>query len=111
MSWECKNCGASYPEKPKTAEAPKDPDPIGLGKNVLIRTVTHYYTGKVVAITSRYITLSDAAWIADTGRFADAANGEVEFSEIEPYNDPINVFFGAMVDVSAYCRELPREQK
>lgn len=37
---------------------------LALGKSVFIRTVTHYYTGRVVALTPDVVQLADAAWIA-----------------------------------------------
>ena len=81
-----------------------------LGQNVLIRTVTMHYTGRVVAITDSDIVLEDAAWIADTGRYADSlATGSL--SEIEPYSDPVAVCRGVIVDFTAWKHELPRVQK
>lgn len=81
------------------------------GKKVLIRTVTFYYTGRVLAETERWIVLEDAAWIANTGKFSTAlANGTL--SEVEPYPDgAVWVATGAIVDVSEWKHDLPRKMK
>lgn len=81
-----------------------------IGKNVFVRTVTHHYTGKLVAIVDGYLTLDDAAWIADDGRFADAL-GEGTLGEVEPYPGTCYVSAGSLVDVSEWLHELPRTQK
>ncbi len=82
------------------------------GEKVFIRTVTHHYTGQVVAVTADEIVLTDAAWIADDGRFADAlASGEL--SEVEPFPEglPVRVGRGAVVEWTLWNHDLPREQK
>ena len=80
-----------------------------IGKNVIVRTVTNYYTGSLVSC-AEYLHLEDAAWIADTGRFATAlATGKL--SEIEPYPADCWVAAGSVVDISEWRHELPRTQK
>lgn len=79
------------------------------GKNVFVRTVTHYYTGRLES-AGPYLHLQEAAWIADTGRFADAlATGK--FSEVEPYPADCWVASGAVIDVSEWPHQLPRTQR
>lgn len=81
-----------------------------LGKPVFIRTVTHHYTGRLAAADESFVRLEDAAWIADDGRFADAlADGEL--SEVEPYPGGCLVALGAVLDVSLWAHDLPREQQ
>lgn len=82
------------------------------GANVFIRTVTHYYTGHVDSVTDSDIVLSDAAWIADTGRFADALESG-KFGEVEPYPKGVLavVSRGAILDWSTWAHDLPRKQK
>ena len=76
-----------------------------LGKNVFIRTVTTYFTGKLVAVGDTLV-LDDAAWIADTGRFATAlASGKT--NEVEPYPDCVYVMKSAVVDISEWKHDLP----
>ena len=79
------------------------------GKNVLIRTVTNFYTGEVTEETSKFLRLSKAAWIADTGRFSEALEKSV-FGEVEPYPRPVIVMKSAIVDVTEIDK-LPREVK
>ena len=55
-----------------------------IGKPYLIRTVTMIDTGRLIAVTDKELVLEDAAWIADTGRFADAV-AKAEFGEVEPF--------------------------
>jgi len=80
-----------------------------VGKNVFVRTVTHHYTGKLEAAADGMLYLSDAAWIADDGRFADCLkNGTV--NEVEPYPGDCYVNAGSLVDVSEWLHDLPRTQ-
>jgi hypothetical protein len=81
-----------------------------IGKAYLIRTVTMHYTGRVIAITDSDVLLEDAAWIADTGRFADSLQTG-ELSEIEPYPGRVAVCRGAMVDFCEWTHRLPKVQK
>ena len=81
-----------------------------VGVNVLIRTVTMIYTGCVDDMDAHTIVLSSAAWIADTGRFADALKTGV-LSEVEPYPGVVYVARSSIVDVTYWDHDLPREQK
>jgi hypothetical protein len=85
---------------------------LALGKNVFIRTVTHYYTGRVAFIdrAKNLLVLEDAAWIADTGRFADAMRDGTA-SEIEPFTNPVEINLASMVDATLWVSPLPRVQK
>jgi hypothetical protein len=57
-----------------------------IGKDYVIRTVTMIQVGKLVDVQESELVLEDAAWIADTGRWADfLASGKV--NEIEPFPD------------------------
>ena len=59
--------------------------PYAVGSDVLLKTVTDYYVGKIVKIDKEEITLSDASWIANTGRWHVAlATGFDQNAEIEP---------------------------
>lgn len=87
------------------------PHPYEIGKNYFIRTVTHHYTGQLLAVFPQELALVDAAWIADDGRFATAiAKGE--FSEIEPF-PPGRVVIGrgSILDATVINYPLPRSQK
>ena len=71
-----------------------------IGRVYLIRTVTHIDTGRLVAVTPHELVIEDAAWIADTGRYADALK-KAEFGEVEPYPDGIVIIGrGALIDAT-----------
>jgi hypothetical protein len=72
--------------------------------------VTLYYTGRVVAKDTSEVVLSEAAWIADTGRFADALS-KGTLNEVEPFPGLVSINRGAIVDVSEWKHPLPRAQK
>lgn len=81
-----------------------------IGKIYLIRTVTMIDTGRLVAVTPQELVLEDAAWIADTGRFADALV-KAEFGEIEPFPDGrVIIGRGAIVD-AVQIKKVQRAQK
>ena len=78
---------------------PADVTAIPIGEAVLIRGVTLYYVGRVVAVTAQEIVLEDASWIGDTGRFSQALASGV-LSEVEPYPaGRVVVGRGAVMDV------------
>ncbi len=81
-----------------------------IGQSYFIRTVTYHCTGRLVAVTDTDLLLLDAAWIADSGRFADALEGGT-LSEVEPIPGEHIVSRGALVDATIWGHPLPREQK
>lgn len=85
--------------------------PFKIGTNLFIRTVTHITTGRLVDVTATELVVEDAAWVADTGRYADAlASGTL--SEVEPYPaGRVAVGRMAIVDCCEWSHKLPREQK
>jgi hypothetical protein len=90
-------------------ECHESPAPVfEIGQTYLIRTVTMIDTGRVVQVTPQWLILEDAAWIADTGRFADAIE-KAEFNEVEPLPDGC-IGIGAIID---FCKitKAPRKQK
>lgn len=83
---------------------------IKLNEKYLIRTVTNYFTGRVISITDSDIVLENAAWIPDTGRFKEAV--EIgSFSEVEPYKNDIILNRGSIIDMTIISFDLPRSQK
>lgn len=63
-----------------------------------------------MVVTPQELVLEDAAWIADTGRFADALK-KAEFSEVEPFPDgKVIVGRGAVID-AVEISKAPRVQK
>ena len=86
--------------------------PYDVGKNCLIRTVTHIYTGYLVGVYEHELELRDAAWIADTGRFADSLKDFNNFGEVEPFpSGKCVIGRGALCDYHPTSEELPRTQK
>jgi hypothetical protein len=84
--------------------------PWEIGKIYLIRTVTMIDTGRLIAVTEQELVLEDAAWIADTGRFADALK-KSEFGEVEPFPDGrVIVGRGSVID-AVKIPVAPRIQK
>jgi len=85
--------------------------PYKVGQNYLIRTVTYAQTGKLVAVCDKELVIADAAWIADTGRFADALVS-CDFEEVEPFPPGQHVIVNraAIIDVTP-INKLPMKQK
>ena len=93
-------------------ESSLESHPYEVGAGYFIRTVTHHYTGVIVEDHQTELVLTDAAWIADDGRFSAAvANGE--FSEVEPYPNSARVIIGrgSILDAVKVPYKMPRSQK
>lgn len=96
---------------PLSAPAPRDAYTDKIGKSVFIRSVTNHYTGRLVTVTDGELVIEDAAWIADSGRWA-AALSSGTLGEVEPYPDgPVIVNRGAIADVCLWPHALPRSVK
>jgi hypothetical protein len=95
----------------KRTKINKQIGPWEIGKTYLIRTVTMIDTGRLVAVTPQELVLEDAAWIADTGRFALAVK-TAEFDEVEPFPDGRRVIVGrgSVID-AVQIPSAPRTQK
>lgn len=84
--------------------------PYKIGSTYLIRTVTMFDTGVLVAVHEHELVLKDAAWIADTGRFSDALK-KTEFNEVEPFPDgEVVIGRGSIID-AVVISKAPRERK
>lgn len=82
-----------------------------IGKDYLIRTVTMIDTGRLVAVTPQELVLTNASWIADTGRFAGALTS-CEFNEVEPFPKDMQVIIGRGSIIDAIqIPQLPTKQK
>jgi hypothetical protein len=85
--------------------------PYQIGKAYLIRTVTMIITGEIVSVGDKEIIVKDAAWIADTGRFANCLKTG-NYSEVEPFPDgEVIVGRAAIIDACQINTALPRIQK
>ena len=74
------------------------------GKNVLIRTVTHHYSGNVISVDNLTLTMKDAAWIADDGRFNESLRDPDNFNEVEPYLNDVTINLYSILDIT----EIPK---
>jgi hypothetical protein len=83
---------------------------VNCGETVYIRTVTHHYIGRIIAITDTDFKLENASWVADSGRWSQALNTGL-LSEVEPYPDTVCVMRGAIVDLSPWTHDTPTEVK
>ena len=83
-----------------------------IGKNVIVRTVTMIYTGRLEGVTASDLVLNDCSWIPETDRYMQfVENGSVR--ECEPYPSDLLVYInrGALLDMCELRKELPRSQK
>jgi hypothetical protein len=80
---------------------------------MLIETVTKYFIGTVVAVLPQEIVLSDACWVADTGRYHKLlAEGGDSNTEFEPCPDGLVIVGrGAIVSAQAYAHGNVRTAK
>jgi hypothetical protein len=106
--------GVEYVNKAESGKlvlpVPIETAPYKIGEKYFIRTVTNYYTGKLVWVGDKEIVLDTASWIADTGRFMQAVKtGEVK--EVEPMGDGVVIGRGAIIDAIVITWELPIKQK
>lgn len=81
-----------------------------LGENIVVRSVTFYYTGKLAGYDDKFLVLDDAAWIADTGRWSRFLAGD-QANEVEPYPGRCYVALGGVIDLSPWGHALPRAVK
>ena len=80
-----------------------------VGEKLFIRTVTYHLVGKVKAVNGTLIELSDASWVADSGRFMQAIqNGTL--NEVEPVGR-CWVNAAAITDAFPWKHALPKDQK
>ena len=71
-------------EKFKTIPESNHDNPfMEIGNTYFIRTVTHYFTGRLIWVGEKELCLEDACWIADTGKFSQFVKGET-INESEP---------------------------
>ena len=84
--------------------------PVEVGKSYLFRTVTHIEVGKVKSIDGVFITLEDASWIPDTGRYHDCLAKGI-FNEVEPYPLTTTINSSALINFAPWPHKLPGEQK
>ena len=84
--------------------------PFDVGSIYLIRTVTMIDTGRLVAVYPTELVLEDAAWIADTGRFAESLI-KCNFNEVEPFPDGQVIIGRGSIIEAVKIKEAPRKTK
>ena len=84
--------------------------PFVVGQAYLIRTVTMCLTGRVIGVVGQFLIISEAAWIADTGRFNECLSKGTA-SEVEPANGNVFVGLGGIIDVYEWPHSLLRVVK
>lgn len=97
--------------KKKTSRKSKNPF-WNEGAAYFIRTVTSFFTGRLVCIDGPELIFLECAWIADTGRFATAmASGVV--NEVEPFppGKPVLINRESIVDATPWTFALLTAQK
>lgn len=73
-----------------------------VGEIIFIRTVTHYYTGRLMKVSGQFAILEDASWIADTGRFSNFMKGQPNESlEVEPMGTTM-INIDSIIDISLF---------
>lgn len=84
-------------------------NPFIIGKAYLIRTVTYHMLGKIERISGNFLVLSEASWVADSGRFGTAISSG-ELNEIEYVGDAI-VSISAIADAFPWGHKIPKASK
>ena len=82
------------------------------GRDYFIRTVTHYFTGRLVWVGDKELAFEDVAWIADTGRFNEFLEGKT-VNEVEPFPKGSTVLIGrgSLIDMVERKGDLLLEVK
>lgn len=80
-----------------------------VGKKLFIRTVTYHSVGKVEKIVGQFMHLSNASWVADSGRFMNAIK-DGTLDEVEPVGEML-VNVQSIIDIFMWSHSLPTEQK
>ena len=80
-----------------------------IGKSFFFRSVAYHMVGKVEKVFGNFLQLTDASWVADSGRFMQAIkNGELD--EVEPTGTAF-INMSGVVDFFPWKHKLPKEQK
>ena len=107
---ELKERIAELENRKTEVESPKK-DCWKIGQKYLIRTVTMILTGRLKEVYPQELVLTEAAWIADTGRFMTATE-KGEFGEVEPWaSKEVIVGRGSVIDAGIVDFDLPKKQK
>lgn len=81
------------------------------GSTYFIRTVTYHWIGTLMHDEDGWVTLRDATWVADSGRFSDAIKDPSKLNELEPVETPVLINRDTIVDVVELNYDPPRDQR
>lgn len=104
--------GVRYVKESDIPRGKEDNPFMEVGKSYFIRTVTHYYTGRLIWVGDKEIAIEDVCWIADTGRFNEfLKSGNAD--EVEPFPEGSKVIIGrgSFIDMVEWKISLPTEVK
>lgn len=78
------------------------------GEVYFIRTVTHYFTGRLIWVGEKELVIEDACWIPDTGRFNEFLMDKNKVNESEPFPKGSQVIIGrgSIIDMTKYAPSL-----
>ena len=79
-----------------------------VGKDYVVRTVTMIYLGEIKSESSDSLILTNCAWIPDTSRWSDFLQGKKP-NEMEPYQNDVIVYKGAILDATKQNKVIKRE--
>lgn len=83
-----------------------------IDKPIVVRTVTMIYVGRLVAVGEHELTIIDASWIPETGRWQQfILDGAVNECEPYPPRQLVLIGRGSILDVTAWASDLPSAQK
>jgi len=81
--------------------------PFQIGKSYIIRTVSFANVGKLKNIIGKWLIISAASWIADTGSWSDCLRKVDSFKQVEPFQDDVYINIDAIIDATPFNQKLP----
>lgn len=85
------------------------PVPFRVREKYIIRTITMINIGRLVDITGHFLTLDDASWIADAGRWEECITKPEGIKISEKFKDPVIINVQCIVDATKWRLALPKE--
>jgi hypothetical protein len=81
-----------------------------IGEQYFVQTITNYWLGTVAAVDGSVVTLRQAYWIADTGRFGEFTSGlPCKKMKYEVLAAPVQINLDGALTVMPYPHEFPPE--
>ena len=85
---------------------PYSEDHYVVGKPYMVHTVTGFYKGILDKVTQTEFVLSEASWVADTGKFSNSVENDDNVSEEEPFGKSQKLIINRGSMVIAY--QIPK---